>query len=66
MRRFWPTGPLILVLDLMLPGENDLELCRRSRVESNVAVRMLMALGVETDRVVGLEWALMISHQAVQ
>jgi two-component system OmpR family response regulator len=39
----------------MLPGENGLELCRRLRVESNVPVIMLTALGEETERIVGLE-----------
>ncbi len=45
----------LVVLDLMLPGEDGLSLCRRLRVETTVAVIMLTALGEETDRIVGLE-----------
>ena len=45
----------LIVLDLMLPGEDGLSLCRRLRANSNVAVIMLTALGEETDRIVGLE-----------
>jgi two-component system OmpR family response regulator len=56
MRRVLTDGAVdIIVLDLMLPGENGLELCRRLRVESNVPVIMLTALGEETERIVGLE-----------
>jgi DNA-binding response OmpR family regulator len=45
----------LVVLDLMLPGIDGLEVCRRLRRNSNVPVIMLTALGDETDRVVGLE-----------
>lgn len=46
----------LIVLDLMLPGEDGLALCRRLRGEgSTVPVIMLTAMGEETDRVVGLE-----------
>jgi two-component system, OmpR family, response regulator len=45
----------ILVLDLMLPGESGLELCRRLRSTSNVPVIMLTALAEEMDRIIGLE-----------
>jgi DNA-binding response OmpR family regulator len=46
----------LLVLDLMLPGIDGLEVCRRIRAAGNdVPVIMLTALGSETDRVVGLE-----------
>ncbi|MEJ2122145.1 MAG: response regulator [Alphaproteobacteria bacterium] len=45
----------LVVLDLMLPGEDGLSLCRRLRVESALPVIMLTALGEETDRIVGLE-----------
>lgn len=47
--------PDLVVLDLMLPGMNGLEVCRRLRESGPVAVVMLTALGEETDRVVGLE-----------
>jgi DNA-binding response OmpR family regulator len=45
----------LVVLDLMLPGIDGLEVCRRLRERSDVPVVMLTALGNETDRVVGLE-----------
>jgi len=45
----------IVVLDLMLPGEDGLALCRRLRGQSNLPVIMLTAMGEETDRIVGLE-----------
>ncbi len=46
----------LLVLDLMLPGENGLNFCRSLRANgSKVPVIMLTALGEEADRVVGLE-----------
>jgi two-component system OmpR family response regulator len=45
----------LVVLDLMLPGENGLSLCRRLRADSNIPVIMLTAKGEEVDRVIGLE-----------
>ena len=45
----------LVVLDLMLPGEDGLSLCRRLRVESDLAIIMLTALGEETERIIGLE-----------
>ncbi|MFC6285865.1 response regulator transcription factor [Nocardioides sp. GCM10027113] len=45
----------LVVLDLMLPGIDGLEVCRRLRAQNDVPVIMLTALGAETDRVVGLE-----------
>ncbi len=45
----------LVVLDLMLPGIDGLEVCRRLREASDVPVIMLTALGGEADRVVGLE-----------
>lgn len=47
--------PDLIVLDLMLPGEDGLQLCRDLRARSNVPVIMLTARGEETDRIVGLE-----------
>ena len=47
--------PDLIVLDLMLPGMDGLEVCRRLRRISPVPVVMLTALGEETDRLVGLE-----------
>jgi len=45
----------LIVLDLMLPGEDGLALCRRLRGESSTPVIMLTAKGDEIDRIVGLE-----------
>jgi DNA-binding response OmpR family regulator len=45
----------LVVLDLMLPGIDGLEVCRRLRETGTVPIIMLTALGAETDRVVGLE-----------
>lgn len=45
----------LIVLDLMLPGEDGLSLCRRLRANSNVPVLMLTAKTEEIDRIVGLE-----------
>jgi two-component system, OmpR family, response regulator len=47
--------PDLVILDLMLPGEDGLALCRDLRARSNVPVIMLTARGEETDRIVGLE-----------
>ena len=47
--------PDLVVLDLMLPGEDGFSLCRALRVRSGVPVIMLTARGEETDRIVGLE-----------
>jgi len=45
----------LVVLDLMLPGENGLALCRELRAHSSLPVIMLTARGEETDRIIGLE-----------
>ena len=45
----------LIVLDLMLPGEDGLMLCRRLRAESSLPVIMLTAMSEEVDRIVGLE-----------
>jgi DNA-binding response OmpR family regulator len=47
--------PDLVVLDLMLPGLDGLEVCRRLRERWPVPIVMLTALGEETDRLVGLE-----------
>jgi two-component system OmpR family response regulator len=47
--------PTLIVLDLMLPGEDGLTLCREVRVHSDVPIIMLTARGEEVDRIVGLE-----------
>ncbi len=45
----------LIVLDLMLPGDDGLELCRNLRVDSRVPVIMLTAKGDDMDRILGLE-----------
>lgn len=47
--------PDLIVLDLMLPGEDGLSICRRLRASGDMPILMLTAKGEETDRVVGLE-----------
>jgi DNA-binding response OmpR family regulator len=47
--------PSLVVLDLMLPGTDGLELCRWIRSRSDLPVIMLTARGEESDRIVGLE-----------
>ncbi len=45
----------LILLDLMLPGENGLSLCRSLRADSDIPIIMLTAKGDEVDRVIGLE-----------
>ena len=47
--------PSLVVLDLMLPGTDGLELCRWIRARSDLPVIMVTALGEESDRLTGLE-----------
>jgi two-component system, OmpR family, response regulator len=47
--------PDLIVLDLMLPGEDGLSICRRLRATSTVPILMLTAKSDEIDRIVGLE-----------
>lgn len=49
------SAPALIILDLMLPGIDGLEVCRRLRALSAVPILMLTARGDETDRIVGLE-----------
>ena len=45
----------LMILDLMLPGEDGLAICRRLRAASTLPIIMLTAMGEEMDRIVGLE-----------
>lgn len=47
--------PDIMVLDLMLPGLDGLDVCRRIRKENDIPIIMLTARDEESDRLVGLE-----------
>jgi two-component system OmpR family response regulator len=48
-------APDLVVLDLMMPGEDGLSICKRLSGADGPAVIMLSAMGEETDRIVGLE-----------
>lgn len=54
VQRFRPEVDLV-VLDIMLPSMDGLEVCRRLRADSTVPIIMLTALGEESDRIMGLE-----------
>ena len=45
----------LVVLDVMMPGEDGLSLCRHLRETTRIPVILLTAMGEETDRIVGLE-----------
>jgi two-component system OmpR family response regulator len=45
----------LVILDVMLPGEDGLSLCRGLRAGSSVPIVMLTAVGEDVDRIVGLE-----------
>ena len=55
LRRFRSAEPDLVVLDLMLPGVDGLEVCRRIRAASEVPVIILTARGDDFDVVAGLE-----------
>jgi len=45
----------LIILDIMLPGDDGFLLCRKVRAQSQIPILMLTAVGEETDRIVGLE-----------
>ncbi|WP_182085929.1 response regulator [Aureimonas sp. ME7] len=47
--------PDLVVLDIMMPGEDGLGICRELRAKSNVPIIFLTAVADETDRIIGLE-----------
>jgi len=47
--------PDLIVLDLMLPGVDGLEICRILRIESDVPIIMLTAMTTDQDRLTGLD-----------
>lgn len=56
MKRVLKAGAIdLVVLDLMMPGEDGLTLCRDLRATTEIPVIMLTAMAEDTDRVVGLE-----------
>lgn len=52
---FRQAAPDLVILDVMLPGQDGFEVCRRLRRESDVPVVMLTARDTELDKIVGLE-----------
>ncbi|QOR69728.1 response regulator transcription factor [Ruania alkalisoli] len=55
LEAFHSVQPDLVLLDLMLPGMDGIEICRRIRIESGVPIIMLTAKGETTDVVEGLE-----------
>jgi len=56
MEQVLARGPVdLIVLDVMMPGEDGLSICRRMAASNGPPVIMLSAMGEETDRIVGLE-----------
>ncbi len=56
MRQVLETAAIdLILLDIMLPGGNGLDLCKEIRSRSSIPIIMLTARGTETDRIVGLE-----------
>jgi two-component system OmpR family response regulator len=45
----------LIILDVMLPGEDGISICRRLRNSSDLPIIMLTALGEDVDRILGLE-----------
>jgi two-component system, OmpR family, response regulator ResD len=54
LERFDAARPDLVLLDLMLPEVDGLEVCRRIRTKSNVPIIMVTARGDETDAIIGL------------
>jgi two-component system, OmpR family, response regulator len=54
-RQLENSAPDLLVLDIMMPGDDGLTLCRELRAKSQIPIIFLTAMADDTDRVVGLE-----------
>ncbi len=54
-RQIQETNPALIILDLMLPGMDGLEICRKVRASSDVPIIMLTARNDDIDKIVGLE-----------
>lgn len=55
VKKFTETNPSIIILDIMLPGKDGIEVCREIRQTSKVPIIMLTAKGETFDKVLGLE-----------
>jgi DNA-binding response OmpR family regulator len=55
LSKFMTSNPNIIVLDIMLPDIDGLEVCRQIRVKSKVPILMLSARREDVDKIVGLE-----------
>ncbi len=55
LRQLEAAQPDLIILDVMLPGQDGFEVCRTIRRSSNIPIIMLTARGEVTDRIVGLE-----------
>ncbi|ORT49310.1 chemotaxis protein CheY [Vibrio sp. qd031] len=57
LEAYWASHsePDLVLLDVMLPGDDGFELCRKLRARSNVPIIMLTAVSDEMDQIVGLE-----------
>jgi len=55
LRQLEAAKPDLVILDVMLPGQDGFEVCRTIRRSSNIPIIMLTARGEVTDRIVGLE-----------
>ncbi|MBS3947049.1 MAG: response regulator transcription factor [Dethiobacter sp.] len=55
LRLFAAEKPDLIILDLMLPGVDGFEVCRRLRKSSDVPIVMLTARGEDIDKILGLE-----------
>jgi len=47
--------PDLIILDIMMPGLDGLEICKKIRADSNVSIIMLTARGEDIDKIIGLE-----------
>ena len=55
LSRFMTSDPNLIILDIMLPDVDGLEVCRQIRVKSKVPILMLSARREDVDKIVGLE-----------
>ncbi len=57
--------PDLLILDVMLPDGDGMELCRTIRAESDIPILMLTARGDLPDRILGLEFGNICCHRRI-